>query len=131
MYSSSYVGSKKGYAVIRVQIDQANACCGKKQPNNLANLPKYVVQGRGATKPPAPESPRTASLKPTLVFSVLPLYTVLLFCVAIAARAPFEGVTTLILTEHACSSIMGGEGPTSRIVTAVLLKRSQNTKKHL
>ena len=59
----------------------------------LANLPKYAVQGRGATKPPAPESPRTASLKSTLVL-VLPLYTVLLFCFAIAARAPFEGVTT-------------------------------------
>ena len=67
-------------------------------PKSLANLPKYAVQGRGATKPPAPESPRTASLKPTLVLcTVLPLYTVpcvLLFCVAIAARAPFEGVTT-------------------------------------
>ena len=79
--------------MIRVQIDYANACCGKEQPNNLANLPKYAVQGRGATKPPAPESSRTASLNQRL-FSVLPLYTVLLFCVAIAARAPFEGVTT-------------------------------------
>ena len=43
--------------MIRVQIDYANACCGKEQPNNLANLPKYAVQGRGATKPLAPESP--------------------------------------------------------------------------
>ena len=33
----------------------------------IANLPKYAVHGIGATKPPAPESPRTASLKPMLV----------------------------------------------------------------
>ena len=65
--------------MIRVQIDYANACCGKELPNNTANLPKYAVQGRGATKPPVPESPHTASY---------------LFCVAIAARAQFEGVTT-------------------------------------
>ena len=66
------------------------------QPNNLANLPKYAVQGRGAIKPPAPESPRTASLKRTLVLCLATALctTVLLFCVAIAARAPFEGVTT-------------------------------------
>ena len=37
------------------------------QPNNIANLPKYAVHGRGATKPPAPESPCTASMKPMLV----------------------------------------------------------------
>ena len=51
--------------MIRVQIETRPtlACCGKEQPNNLANLPKYAVQGRGATKPLAPESPRTASLK--------------------------------------------------------------------
>ena len=55
------------------------------------NSQKYAVHGRGATKPPAQESPRTACLKPTLV---LCLATVQLFCVAIAARAPFEGVTT-------------------------------------
>ena len=42
----------------------AYACCGKEQPNNIANLPKYAVH---ATKPPAPESPRTASLKQMLV----------------------------------------------------------------
>ena len=45
----------------------AYACCGKEQPNNIANLPKYAVHGRRATKPPAPESPRTTSLKPMLV----------------------------------------------------------------
>ena len=80
--------------MIRVQIDYPNACCGKEQPNNLANLPKYAVQGRGATKPPAPVSPRTASLKLTLVLCLATVCTVLLFCVAIAARAQFEGVTT-------------------------------------
>ena len=42
--------------------------------NNIANLPKYAVQGRGATKPPAPESPRTASLKPTLVLCLATVY---------------------------------------------------------
>ena len=71
----------------------ACACCGKEQPNNIANLPKYAVHGRGATKPPAPESPRTASLKPTLVLCLATVY-LLLFCVAIAARAPFKGLTT-------------------------------------
>ena len=38
-------------------------------------VPKYAVHGRGATKPPAPESPSTASLKPMLV---LCLATILL-----------------------------------------------------
>ena len=52
------------------------ACCGKEQPNNIANLPKYAVHGRGATKPPAPESQHTASLKPMLVLSCH--YTLLL-----------------------------------------------------
>ena len=28
----------------------ALTCLSKEQPNNLANLPKYAVQGRGATK---------------------------------------------------------------------------------
>ena len=32
---------------------KAYACCGKEQPNNIANLPKYVVHSRGAIKPPA------------------------------------------------------------------------------
>ena len=35
---------------------------GKEQTNNTANLLKYAVHGRGATKPPAPVSPLTASL---------------------------------------------------------------------
>ena len=30
-------------------------------------IPKYALHGRGVTKPSAPVSPRTASLKPTLV----------------------------------------------------------------
>ena len=38
----------------------ANVYGGKEQPNNIANLPNYTVHSRGATKPPAPESPRTA-----------------------------------------------------------------------
>ena len=54
----------------------AYACCGKKQPNNIANLPKYAVHGRGATKPPAPESPHTAL--ETNACSLSCLYTVLL-----------------------------------------------------
>ena len=33
----------------------------------VANLPNYAVYGRGATKPPAPESQPSASLKPMLV----------------------------------------------------------------
>ena len=73
--------------MIQIQMDKAYTCCGKEQPNNIANLPKYAVHGRGATKPPPPVSPRTASLKPTTVL-------LLLLCVAITARAPFEGVTT-------------------------------------
>ena len=82
--------------MIRVQLDWANACCGKEQPNNLANLPKYAAQGRGATKPSAPESLRTASFKPTLVLCLATVYcTAVLYCVAIAASAPFEGVATL------------------------------------
>ena len=51
-----------------------------------------------------------ASLKPTLVLC-LAYCTVLLLCVAIAARALFEGVGPLIFTEHARSFrnlIMGG-----------------------
>ena len=45
----------------------------------IANLPKYAVHGRGATKPPAPESPHTASLKPMLSACSLSChYTVLL-----------------------------------------------------
>ena len=68
--------------------------CGKEQPNNIANLPKSAVHGRGATKPPAPVPPRTTSLKPTLACSLACHYTVPLLCVAIAARAQFEGVTT-------------------------------------
>ena len=42
----------------------------------LANLPKYAVHGRGATKPPAPESPRTASLKPMFVLCLATIPTV-------------------------------------------------------
>ena len=38
--------------------------------NNIANLPKYAVHGRGATKPPAPESSRTTSLKSMLVLCI-------------------------------------------------------------
>ena len=53
------------------------ASCGKEQQNNIANLPKYAVHGRGATKPPAPVPPRTASLKPTFV---LCLATILYCC---------------------------------------------------
>ena len=34
----------------------------------VTNLLKYVVHGRGATKPPAPVSPHTTSLKPTIAF---------------------------------------------------------------
>ena len=49
-------------------MDQAYAnCCGKEQPNNIANLLKYAVPGRSITKAPAPESHRTESLKPILV----------------------------------------------------------------
>ena len=58
-------------------MDKAHACCGKKQPNNIANLPKHAVHGRGTTKPPAPVSSRTASLKPTLVLN---LATILYCC---------------------------------------------------
>ena len=64
--------------MIRVQIDsEAYTCCGKEQPNNIANLPKYAVHNGGATKPPAPVSPRAAGLKPTLV---LYLATILYCC---------------------------------------------------
>ena len=52
----------------------------QEQPNNLANLPKYAVQGRGATKQPAPESPRTASLKPTLVLCLATVYCTAVQC---------------------------------------------------
>ena len=57
-----------------IQVQMGYACCGNEQPNNIANFPKYAVHGRGATKPPAPESPRTASLKPMLVlrFATIP-----------------------------------------------------------
>ena len=75
-------------------MDKAYACRGKEQPNNIANLPKYAVHGRGATKPPAPVPPRTASLLETNACSLSGHYTVLLLRVAIAARALFEGVTT-------------------------------------
>ena len=75
-------------------MDWAYTCCGKEQPNNTAHLPKYTVHSRGATKPPSPESPRTASLKRTLVLCLAYSITVLLFCVAIAACGPFDGVTT-------------------------------------
>ena len=34
--------------MIRVQMDQAYACCGKEQPNKIANLLKHAVHG--ATK---------------------------------------------------------------------------------
>ena len=59
--------------MIQVQMarSSAYACCGKEQPNNVANLPKYAVQGRDATKPHAPESPRNAN---QCLFSVSPLY---------------------------------------------------------
>ena len=70
------------------------ACCCEEQPNNIVNLPKYAVYGRGATKPPAPVSPRTASWKPTLVHCLAFVLYCTVFCVAIAARAPFEAVTT-------------------------------------
>ena len=84
--------------MIRVQMDYAYACRDKEQPNNIANLPKYAVHGRGATKPPAPESPRTTSLLETMYQRLFPVlschYTVLLLRVAIAASALFEGVTT-------------------------------------
>ena len=49
------------------------ACCGKEQPNNIAHLTKYAVHGRGTTEPPAPVSPRTASLKRTLVLGIVVL----------------------------------------------------------
>ena len=80
--------------MIRVQMDSAYACRGKEQPNNIANLPKYAVHGRGATKPPAAVSPRTNSLLETNACSLSCHYTVLLLRVAKAARALFEGVTT-------------------------------------
>ena len=80
--------------MIRVQMDWAYACRGKEQPNNIAYLPKYAVHGGGTTKPPAPVSPRTASLLETNACSQSCHYTVLLLRVAIAARALFEGVTT-------------------------------------
>ena len=35
--------------------------------NSQTIILKFAVHGRGATKPPAPELPRTASLKPMLV----------------------------------------------------------------
>ena len=59
-------------------------------PNNLANLRKYAVQCIGATKPPAPESPRTASLKLTLVLCLATVYCTAVLCCC----ASFEGVTT-------------------------------------
>ena len=74
--------------MIRVQIDKANACCGKEQPNNLVNLPKYAVEGRGATKPPARESPRTASLKPTLVLCLATVYCTAVLSVLLLLHVP-------------------------------------------
>ena len=41
--------------------------CGKEQPNNIANLSKYAVHSRGATKLPALVPPHTASYKSMLV----------------------------------------------------------------
>ena len=79
-------------------MDEAYTCCGKEQPNNTANLPKYAVHGRDATKPllQCHHVPR-ASLKRTLVLCLATtLYFILLLCVAIAARAPFEGVATFV-----------------------------------
>ena len=64
----------------RVQIDKANACCGKEQPPNLR---EYAVQGRGATKPHALESPRTASLKPTLVLCLATVASCILYCCSV------------------------------------------------
>ena len=29
-------------------MDKAYACCGKEQPKNIANLPKYALHGRDA-----------------------------------------------------------------------------------
>ena len=68
------------------------ASCGKEQPNNIVNLLKYAVHGRGATKPPVPMPPHTASSKSTLVQCL----ATQLYCnvALIAARAPIEGVTT-------------------------------------
>ena len=75
-----------------ISMDYAYAFCGKEQPNNIANLLKYAVHGRGATKPIALVPPRTTI--ETNACSLSCHYTVLLFCVAIAANAPFEGVMT-------------------------------------
>ena len=64
----------------------AYTCSGKEQPNNniIANLPKYAVHGRGATKPRAPVSQRTASLKPTLVLC----FATVLYCCTVLRVAP-------------------------------------------
>ena len=76
----------------------------------MANLPKYAVHSKGATKPPAPVSPRTASLKQKLVLclALACLYTVLLFCVAIAARTPISSMRVAPEIQS------WGEGPTLR-----------------
>ena len=58
--STSVLGLAPTFAVAR-----------NSQTMSLTLIPKYAVQGRGATKPPAPESPRTAN---QCLFSILPLY---------------------------------------------------------
>ena len=73
--------------MIRIQMDWPMLTVARRNSQT-----KYAVHGGGATKPPSPVSPSTASMKRPLVLCLH--YTVLLFCVAIAARAPFEGVTT-------------------------------------
>ena len=66
--------------MIRVQIiNGLGLRCGKEQPNNTAYLPKYDVPG-GATKPPAPVSPRTASLKRMLVLCLATVYCTVVMC---------------------------------------------------
>ena len=67
-------------------------------------------------------------LKPTLALC-LAYCTVLLLCVAIAARALFEGVRPLILTEHDNGGMVlhWGRVPS---VSAVFSKHSQNRKKN-
>ena len=65
----------------------------------IANLPKYAVHGRGATKPPAPVSRRTyvpycGTELETNACSLSCHCTVLSLCVAIAVSVPFEGVAT-------------------------------------
>ena len=69
-------------------------------------LPSHLLQFRRV---------RTASLKPTLVLCLATAHcTVLLLCVAIGARAPFEGVRFLPSMRVAPEIQSWGEGPTSR-----------------